>query len=283
MAQPPRRERRRLGEGHGRGPVHPPVGLPLHQRGRRLPRGRGPPGHAARDRPRLHRAPPARPARHLPRRAARRAVPRHRRDARRDGRGDDRVRLQRVDVRALAAERRPLARRTRHRPAGPGGGGRRDRPGGTARRDRRRLHAARRDPDGEKHYWPIYEACSRHELPLIVHPSGCENVFAKAPKMAGTPTFYLEWHTALGQIHQSNTLSMICHGVFEKFPKLKYIIAEGGFLWALEVMWKLDRDWKGLRNEVPWLVKPRRSTCSSTSASRRSRSSSRTTRSTSRR
>ena len=22
----------------------------------------------------------------------------------------------------------------------------------------------------------------------------------------------LEWHTALGQIHQSNTLSMICHG-----------------------------------------------------------------------
>jgi uncharacterized protein len=109
---------------------------------------------------------------------------------------------------------------------------------------------------GEKHYWPIYEACSRHELPLIVHPSGTENVFAKAPKMAGTPTFYLEWHTALGQIHQSNTLSMICHGVFEKFPKLKYIIAEGGFLWALEVMWKLDRDWKGLRNEVPWLTRP---------------------------
>ncbi len=109
---------------------------------------------------------------------------------------------------------------------------------------------------GEKHYWPIYEACERHGLPLVTHPSGTENVFAKAPQMAGTPTFYLEWHTALGQIHQSNTLSMLCHGVFEKFPGLMHVIAEGGFMWALEVMWKLDRDWKGLRNEVPWLTRP---------------------------
>lgn len=109
---------------------------------------------------------------------------------------------------------------------------------------------------GERHYYPIYEAAQRHELPICVHPSGTENVFARAPRMAGAPTYYLEWHTALAQIHQSNVLSLLCHGVFERFPKLKVMIAEGGFAWAAETMWKLDRDWQGLRDEVPWVKRP---------------------------
>lgn len=106
---------------------------------------------------------------------------------------------------------------------------------------------------GERHYYPIYEAAQRHALPITVHPSGTENVFARAPKMAGAPTYYIEWHTALSQIHQSNVLSVVCHGVFERFPELMYVVAEGGFAWAAEIMWKLDRDWQGLRAEVPWL------------------------------
>lgn len=110
---------------------------------------------------------------------------------------------------------------------------------------------------GERHYYPIYEAAQKYALPITVHPSGTENVFARAPRMAGTPTYYIEWHTALSQIHQSNVLSLVCHGVFEKFPELKYVIAEGGFAWAAEIMWKLDRDYKGLGDEVPWLkLKP---------------------------
>lgn len=106
---------------------------------------------------------------------------------------------------------------------------------------------------GERHYYPIYEAAQRHALPICTHPSGTENVYARAPRMAGTPTFYIEWHTMLSQIHQSNAASLLCHGVFEQFPELMFIFAEGGFMWAAELMWKLDRDWKGLRDEVPWV------------------------------
>ncbi len=109
---------------------------------------------------------------------------------------------------------------------------------------------------GERYYYPIYEAAERHGLPIVNHPAGTENVFATGPGMAVTPTYYIEWHTALGQIHQSNVLSLICNGVFERFPKLKVVIAEGGFMWAIESMFKLDRDWQGLRNEVPWLTRP---------------------------
>ena len=108
---------------------------------------------------------------------------------------------------------------------------------------------------GDRHYYPIYEAAQKYGLPIMVHPSGTENVFAQAPRMAGTPTYYIEWHTALAQIHQSNLLSLVCHGVFERFPDLMYVICEGGFAWAAEIMWKLDRDRKGLGDEVPWLKK----------------------------
>lgn len=106
---------------------------------------------------------------------------------------------------------------------------------------------------GERHYYPIYEAAQKYGLPICTHPSGTENVFARAPKMAGAPTYYIEWHTGLSQIHQSNVLSLVCHGVFERFPELMYVVAEGGFAWAAEIMWKLDRDWNALRAEVPWL------------------------------
>jgi predicted TIM-barrel fold metal-dependent hydrolase len=106
---------------------------------------------------------------------------------------------------------------------------------------------------GERHYRPVFAAAQRYALPVVVHPSGTENVFARAPRMAGTPTYYVEWHTALSQIHQSNVLSLVCHGVFERFPELRYVIAEGGFAWAAELMWKLDRDVKGLGDEIPWL------------------------------
>lgn len=109
---------------------------------------------------------------------------------------------------------------------------------------------------GERHYYPIYEAAQEHALPIITHPSGTESVFARSPRMAGTPTFYIEWHAGLAQIHYSNVLSLLVHGVFERYPGLKVVIAEGGFTWLAELMWKLDRDWQSLRDEIPWVKRP---------------------------
>jgi predicted TIM-barrel fold metal-dependent hydrolase len=111
-------------------------------------------------------------------------------------------------------------------------------------------------PMGDRHYHPIYEAAERHGLPVFVHPSGTENEYTRAPRMALHPTYYIEWHAALGQVHQSNTISLICQGTFETFPGLTVAIAEGGFAWAPDLMWRLDRNWKSLRAEVPWLRRP---------------------------
>ena len=106
---------------------------------------------------------------------------------------------------------------------------------------------------GEPHYYPIYQAAERHGLPIAVHPAGTESVYPLGPTMSQVPTYYIEWHAALTQPHQSNVLSMICHGVFERFPQLKLVVAEGGFAWAVDLIWRLDKNWKGLRDEIPWV------------------------------
>jgi len=109
---------------------------------------------------------------------------------------------------------------------------------------------------GERHWYPMYEAAVEHGLPVAVHPSATESIFQRAPMLGGVPTYYLEWHVGLTIPNQSNVLSLVAHGVFERFPTMKYVLVEGGFAWAIDLLWRLDRDWAALRAEVPWVKRP---------------------------
>jgi predicted TIM-barrel fold metal-dependent hydrolase len=107
---------------------------------------------------------------------------------------------------------------------------------------------------GERHYFPIYAAAAERGLPVSVHPNSADGIFAKAPPLAGgVYTYYIEWHTALAQVFQAQVISLVCQGVFERFPSLMVVITEGGFAWLPDVMWRLDKDWRSVRDEVPWV------------------------------
>jgi uncharacterized protein len=107
---------------------------------------------------------------------------------------------------------------------------------------------------GQRHYYPIYEAAAELGLPITVHPNSGEGIFRTSPGLAGAPpTYYVEWHTGLSQVFQANLISLVCQGVFERFPGLKVVITEGGFAWLPDVLWRLDKNVKGLRDEVPWI------------------------------
>jgi predicted TIM-barrel fold metal-dependent hydrolase len=60
----------------------------------------------------------------------------------------------------------------------------------------------------------------------------------------------------MAQVFQSQVLSLIAEGVFDFFPSLRVALLESGFTWLPSLMWRLDKEWKGLRREIPWVKRP---------------------------
>jgi len=109
---------------------------------------------------------------------------------------------------------------------------------------------------GSRYWWPIYEAACDFGLPIYVHPSGADSIYQGAPMACGgIPDSYFERYVTLCQIAESNVNSLVCCGTFEKFPGLKVMFAELGFTWLLPLLWRMDRTWRQLRHETPWVKK----------------------------
>jgi predicted TIM-barrel fold metal-dependent hydrolase len=104
---------------------------------------------------------------------------------------------------------------------------------------------------GDRGYFPIYEAANEHELPICLHP-GSEGSYGSSTPV-GKPTSYFEWHSGIPITFQAHLISLVCEGVFEKFPKLKFILCEGGYVWLAHTIWRLDKNFKALRAATPWL------------------------------
>jgi len=105
-------------------------------------------------------------------------------------------------------------------------------------------------PYGNLRYDPIYAAAVRHDLVVGVHYGG-------APGHPSTPAgwalTYLEEYSGMAQVFQSQIFSIIVEGVFGRFPTLRMTFIEGGWTWLPSLMWRMDKEWKGLRHNTPWV------------------------------
>jgi predicted TIM-barrel fold metal-dependent hydrolase len=106
------------------------------------------------------------------------------------------------------------------------------------------------EPLGQRRYWPIYEAAQAANLVVGIHAFG----YGGYPITAGGwPSFYIEEMVGHAQCSQSVVTSLVLEGVFERFPSLKVVLIEGGVAWAAALAWRLDAQWKKLKQELPTL------------------------------
>src|SRR5207248_10584529 len=106
------------------------------------------------------------------------------------------------------------------------------------------------EPMGRRRYWPIYEACERHGLPVGVHFGG----YGGQPiSSSGWPSFYIEDHTSMATAFQAQLISLVFEGVFERFGGLRVELIEGGVAWLPSLLWRMDRLFDEMHDEVPEL------------------------------
>ncbi|HQT79957.1 MAG TPA: amidohydrolase family protein [Rhodopila sp.] len=105
-------------------------------------------------------------------------------------------------------------------------------------------------PLGKRHYWPIYAAAQKHGLPVGIHAG---SAYRHPVTSVGWPSYYTEDYAAQAAGFQQALSSLICEGVFTKFPDLKVVLLESGFTWLPAHLWRLTKFWRGLRMEIPWV------------------------------
>jgi predicted TIM-barrel fold metal-dependent hydrolase len=108
-------------------------------------------------------------------------------------------------------------------------------------------------PLGKRAYWPIYEAAQRHGLPIGVHAGSS---YRHPPTPVGWPSTHTEDYVNQAQAFLSALTSLVTEGVFAKFPNLTVVLLESGWTWLPAHLWRLDKFWKGVRMEVPWVDRP---------------------------
>lgn len=104
---------------------------------------------------------------------------------------------------------------------------------------------------GSRRYHPLFAAAERHGLAVGLHAWGRTG---NAPTGSGYTHTYLEDYLANSQlIVQAQVTSLVTEGVFDRFPDLRVSLMECGFSWLPFLLWRLDKDWKAVWREVPWL------------------------------
>jgi predicted TIM-barrel fold metal-dependent hydrolase len=118
------------------------------------------------------------------------------------------------------------------------------------------LPGGARIPYGNPVYDPIWRAAAEFGLPVVVHVH-YEGIGISGPvTAAGHPDFYLEYHALLGASLQGHLASVLCHGIFERYPSVRMVLMEGGLAGYPGLLWRLDTNWKACRAETPYCLRP---------------------------
>lgn len=112
------------------------------------------------------------------------------------------------------------------------------------------LPARAEHPYGSRLYRPMWEAIDRRRLVAGIHFGGAPG---NPPFPSGWPSHYIEEYAGMAQVFQSQLASIVSEGVLDLFPATRIALLESGFTWLPAFMWRFDKEWKNLRQLVPWV------------------------------
>jgi predicted TIM-barrel fold metal-dependent hydrolase len=106
---------------------------------------------------------------------------------------------------------------------------------------------------GQRIWHPVYEALVEKDLVMGLHFGGTTE---DAPSPTGFASWYVEEYAAEWQSFAAQVTSLIAEGVFQAFTQMRVAVLEGGFTWLPIWGWRMNKEWKALRREVPWVDRP---------------------------
>lgn len=111
-------------------------------------------------------------------------------------------------------------------------------------------------PLGREKYWPIYEAAVEANLPVAIHVGSEGYGIANPNTGPGYPSTYIERRSVYPANCMGQLLNLMLEGVFVEFPSLQFVIIGGGFSWIPSFVWRIEKAWKGLTHDMPWVDRP---------------------------
>jgi predicted TIM-barrel fold metal-dependent hydrolase len=107
-------------------------------------------------------------------------------------------------------------------------------------------------------FWdPVYEACVEAGLPVVVHFSGVEGRYLGSPPLSGGAHMSaLSRMTLMPHLAESSIASLTFEGALVRHPDLRILFTGFGFTWLPSLLWRLDREWRTFRHDVPWVTEP---------------------------
>ncbi|HZU05503.1 MAG TPA: amidohydrolase family protein [Chloroflexota bacterium] len=99
---------------------------------------------------------------------------------------------------------------------------------------------------GSREFDPIYATAERLDVPLAVHggPTGQLG-------LDHFPTFAEAWPLGHPFAQMQQLTSMVIHGVFERYPRLRVAYLEAGCGWVPFLLDRLDASWERLADRFP--------------------------------
>lgn len=110
-------------------------------------------------------------------------------------------------------------------------------------------------PYGNRIWHPVLAEIAEHDLVMGLHWGGSTD---GPPTPTGWPSWFVEEYAAEQQVYMAQITSLIAEGAFQAAPGLRVAVGEVGFAWLPSLVWRLQKEWKGLRRDIPWVIAPPR-------------------------